>query len=432
MKNLKLIIIREFNSRVRNKSFIIMTILSPLIFVGMIFLIVYLSSINNEQARTIAVLDESELLFDALEETENLKFTKLESVNIEQAKTISEASNHHGLLYISKANSLFELDNNIQFFVEGSPNIAAIQYIEKSINAKLTNLKLEQDGVDLTKIEISKTNIDIKIENYQGQQTSKMSSWIKAIFGGAAGYLLMMFIIIYGNMVMRSVIEEKTNRIIEIIISSVKPFHLMMGKIIGTSLAGITQFLIWIFLGGILLIIATSFLGLNYDPSAMVNQEMIDQTNTSSMQAIIYDIARLPIGTLLVSFLIFFIGGYFLYSSIYAAIGAAVDSETDTQQFMLPIIIPLMLAIYVGFFAVIENPHGTVAVVFSHIPLTSSIVMLMRIPFGVPWWEILISMLLLFATFALVVWFAAKIYRVGILMYGKKPTYKELYKWLKY
>lgn len=432
MKNLKLIIIREFNSRVRNKSFIIMTILSPLIFVGMIFLIVYLSSINNEQARTIAVLDESELLFDALEETENLKFTKLESVNIEQAKTISEASNHHGLLYISKANSLFELDNNIQFFVEGSPNIAAIQYIEKSINAKLTNLKLEQDGVDLAKIEISKTNIDIKIENYQGQQTSKISSWIKAIFGGLAGYLLMMFIIIYGNMVMRSVIEEKTNRIIEIIISSVKPFHLMMGKIIGTSLAGITQFLIWIFLGGILLIITTSFLGLNYDPSAMVNQEMIDQTNTSSMQAIIYDIARLPIGTLLVSFLIFFIGGYFLYSSIYAAIGAAVDSETDTQQFMLPIIIPLMLAIYVGFFAVIENPHGTVAVVFSHIPLTSSIVMLMRIPFGVPWWEILISMLLLFATFALVVWFAAKIYRVGILMYGKKPTYKELYKWLKY
>lgn len=409
-----------------------MTILSPLIFVGMIFLVVYLSSLNNEQIRTVAVLDESELVFDALEETENLKFIRLENVDIEQAKTISEASDHHGLLYIPKAISLNELNNNIQFFLEGSPNISTIQYIEKSINTKLTNLKLEEDGVDLLKIEASKSNVDITIENYTGQQTSKMSSWIKAIFGGAAGYLLMMFIIIYGNMVMRSVIEEKTNRIIEIIISSVKPFHLMMGKIIGTSLAGITQFLIWVVLGGIFLVIATSVFGLNLEPSTMPNQEMMDQANSSTMQAIIYDVARLPILTLIISFLIFFIGGYFLYSSIYAAIGAAVDNETDTQQFMFPIIIPLMLAIYVGFFAVIENPHGTVAVIFSHIPLTSSIVMLMRIPFGVPWWEILISMLLLFATFALVVWFAAKIYRVGILMYGKKPTYKELYKWLKY
>lgn len=180
------------------------------------------------------------------------------------------------------------------------------------------------------------------------------------------------------------------------------------------------------------MVIATSVFGLNLEPSTMPSQEMMDQANASGMQAVLYDIARLPIATLIISFLIFFIGGYFLYSSIYAAIGAAVDNETDTQQFMFPIIIPLMLAMYVGFFAVIENPHGSVAVIFSHIPLTSPIVMLMRIPFGVPWWEILISMLLLFATFALVVWFAAKIYRVGILMYGKKPTYKELYKWLKY
>lgn len=432
MKNLKLIISREFNAKVRKKSFIIMTFLSPLIMVGMIFLVVYLSSLNNEEVRTIAVLDQSGLFEESLEETENLKFHTMETLNLEQAKTISEDSEHHGLLYIPKIDKLGELDQSIQFFVEGSPNISAIQYIEKNINTKLTNLKLENDGVDLVKIKASKSNVDIKIENFKGQQTSKMSSWVKAIFGGAAGYLLMMFIIIYGNMVMRSVIEEKTNRIIEIIISSVKPYQLMMGKIIGTSLAGVTQFLIWVVLGGVFLVIATSVFGLNLDPSTMPSQEMIDQTNTSGMQAVIYDIARLPIGTLLVSFLIYFVGGYFLYSSVYAAIGAAVDNETDTQQFMLPIIFPLMLAMYVGFFAVIENPHGTVAVIFSHIPFTSSIVMLMRIPFGVPWWEILISMLLLFATFALVVWFAAKIYRVGILMYGKKPTYKELYKWLKY
>lgn len=432
MKNLSLIIKREYNSKVRKKSFIIMTILSPLILVAMIFLVVYLSSLNKEEIRTIGILDESGLFLNTLEESETLKFNYLKDINLETAKIISQENSYHGLLYVPSMNSLAELDNNIQFFVDGSPNIATVQYIEKSLSAKLTNLRLENAGVDLKSIEASRSSMDIKIENFQGQQTSIMSSWIKAIFGGAAGYLLMMFIIIYGNMVMRSVIEEKTNRIIEIIISSVKPYHLMMGKIIGTSLAGVTQFLIWVVLGGIFMLIATTIFGLQMDPSTMAGQEVIDQTSTSGIQAVLYDIARLPIATLIVSFLFFFIGGYFLYSSIYAAIGAAVDNETDTQQFMFPIIIPLMLAMYVGFFAVIENPHGTVSVVFSHLPLTSPIVMLMRIPFGVPWWEILVSMLVLFATFALVVWFAAKIYRVGILMYGKKPTYKELYKWLKY
>ena len=432
MKNLSLIIKREFNSRVRNKSFIVMTILSPLIIVAMIFLVVFLSNLNREETRTVGVLDESGLFLATLEETEVLRFQFLNEADLEAAKKISQQSNYHGLLYIPGAETLEELDRRIQFFVEGSPNISTVQYIERSLSNKLTNMRLENAGVDISSIEASRSQIDIKIENYEGQQTSIMSSWIKAIFGGAAGYLLMMFIIIYGNMVMRSVIEEKTNRIIEIIISSVKPYHLMMGKIIGTTLAGVTQFLIWVVLGGIFMLIATTVFGVQMDPSTMANQETMEQANTSGMQAVLMDIARLPIGTLIVSFLIFFIGGYFLYSSIYAAIGAAVDNETDTQQFMFPIIIPLMLAMYVGFFAVIENPHGTVSVVFSHIPLTSPIVMLMRIPFGVPWWEILISMLLLFATFALVVWFAAKIYRVGILMYGKKPTYKELYKWLKY
>ncbi len=432
MRNLSLIIKREFNSRVRNKSFVVMTILSPLIFVGMIFLVAYLSSLNNEEIRSVAVLDNSGFFENTLEDSDNIIFKKLEDIDLYSAKIISEEGDYHGLLFIPESNDISTLDQNVEFYVKGSPSVSVVQYIEKSLNATITNLKLERDGVDLLKIEASKSNVDLKIENYKGEQTSKMSSWIKAIFGGIAGYLLMMFIIIYGNMVMRSVIEEKTNRIIEIIISSVKPYHLMMGKIMGTSLAGITQFLIWVVLGSILMLVATTVFGVNIEPSSMPNQEMMDTANNSAMQAIIYDIARLPIATLIFSFLIYFIGGYFLYSSIYAAIGAAVDNETDTQQFMLPIIIPLMLAMYVGFFAVIENPHGTIAVIFSHIPLTSPIVMLMRIPFGVPWWEILISMLLLFATFAFVVWFAAKIYRVGILMYGKKPTYKELYKWLKY
>lgn len=246
----------------------------------------------------------------------------------------------------------------------------------------------------------------------------------------------MMFIIIYGNMVMRSVIEEKTNRIIEIIISSVKPFQLMMGKIIGTSLAGILQFLIWAIVGAVLFFVAQSFLGLQTGASGSVSPEMIEAAQStetiSKIQLYFNEIWNLPLGTLVTCFVIYFIGGYFLYSSFYAAIGAAVDSETDSQQFMLPVIMPLMLGVYVGFFTVINDPHGMVATVFSIIPLTSPIVMLMRIPFGVPLWQLLLSIVLLFGTFIFVVWFAAKIYRVGILMYGKKPTWKELFKWLKY
>jgi ABC-2 type transport system permease protein len=236
-------------------------------------------------------------------------------------------------------------------------------------------------------------------------------------------------------MIMRSVIEEKTSRIIEVIISSVKPIQLMLGKIIGTSLAGITQVVTWIFLGAILLFATSAIFGVDLSQSPqqdMVNEALSNPESTDKIQMIINEFNTLPIGNLIVAFILFFIGGYLLYSSLYAAIGAAVDNETDTQQFMVPVLIPLILAIYVGVFTVIEDPHGTISTVFSFIPFTSPVVMLMRIPFGVPLWQQIVSLLILIATFVFTVWFAAKIYRVGILMYGKKPTYKELFKWLKY
>jgi ABC-2 type transport system permease protein len=209
----------------------------------------------------------------------------------------------------------------------------------------------------------------------------------------------------------------------------------MMGKIIGTSLAGLLQFFIWAIIGLTLMFTASAFFGINASPTAKIPPELLQAGNqelAQTAQMYITELWDLPIATILISFVIYFIGGYFLYSSFYAAIGAAVDSETDSQQFLLPIIMPLVLAVYIGFFTVINDPHGTIATVFSMIPLTSPIVMLMRIPFGVPLWQLLISVTLLFGTFFFVVWFAAKIYRVGILMYGKKPTWRELYKWLKY
>lgn len=255
-------------------------------------------------------------------------------------------------------------------FRKESPPLGVLQEIERRITDKLTKRELISRGVDISKIESAETQVTIQIQNFAGQRTSKMSNYIKMFFGGAAGYLLMMFIIIYGNMVMRSVIEEKTNRIIEIIISSVKPMQLMLGKILGTSLAGLTQFGIWVVLGGILLSVAASVTGITLGTPTLP-QEGMDQMVNQEVQQLIVDVTNLPLTTLLLSFLVYFIGGYFLYSAIYAAIGAAVDSETDTQQFMIPIILPLMLGIYVGFFSVIENPHGSVSMVFSMIPLTS-------------------------------------------------------------
>ena len=211
----------------------------------------------------------------------------------------------------------------------------------------------------------------------------------------------------------------------------------MLGKIIGTSLAGLTQFAIWVVLGGVLMVVVSAILGIDLAQLQTPQQDMVNQAMQSDgaqaiAENVFVEITNLPIVNLIFAFIFFFIGGYLLYSSLYAAIGAAVDNETDTQQFMLPILMPLILAVYVGVFTVIEDPHGTVSTVFSFIPLTSPVVMLMRIPFGVPLWQQGLSLLLLIGTFIFTVWFAAKIYRVGILMYGKKPTYKELFKWLKY
>ena len=436
MNNLPLIIKREFIARVRNKTFVVMTFLSPLIFVGMILLITWLATINNSETKKVVVVDDTGLFIQDLMNLNEIDIVDYSSVGLDIAKDSVQAKEWYGLLHIPKKASNTELNSAIEFYADESPNITTISNIEKVISAKITNQNLKNEGLDLQKIEGSKATVNIQIENFSGEKTSKMSSWVKMIFGGAAGYFLMMFIIIYGNMVMRSVIEEKSNRIIEIIISSVKPIQLMLGKILGTSLAGICQFVVWVILGGILMTAISLFIDVDLNQQNFSEAIKLIEKSQGSLIAdvaeIFYEVKKLPLMTLIVSFLIYFIGGYFLYSSIYAAIGAAVDSETDSQQFMLPIILPLMLGIYVGFFSVIENPHGTVSTIFSMIPLTSPIVMLMRIPFGVPWWEVVLSMTILIGTIFLMIWFAGKIYRIGILMYGKKPTYKELFKWLKY
>ncbi len=437
MNHLKLIIKREYLTKIKNKSFIMMTFLSPIIMIGLFTFIGYLTQLNKNKERTISILDESGLVSNVFKNTEHTTYNLLSNISLEDAKKQVKTNENYGLLHIAKNTDTTQIKNTISFYSEDSPSLSVISNLESKLEKTYRNLKLQKKGVDIAMIKASETSIDIIQESFEGKKSSKVDNVIKLVFGGAAGYLLFMFIIIYGNMIMRSVIEEKTSRIIEVIISSVKPIQLMLGKILGTSFAGITQFVIWVILAGVLVSISSMIF--NIDPTAMQTQqqELIAQTITQDglqgkVQGIMQGIYNLPLLNLIIAFLMFFIGGYFLYSSLYAAIGAAVDNETDTQQFMMPILMPLMLGIYVGFFTVIEDPHGTVSTVFSFIPFTSPVVMLMRIPFGVPIWQQLVSLVLLYGTFMLTVWFAAKIYRVGILMYGKKPSYKELLKWLKY
>lgn len=430
--SLSLIIKREFNAKVRNKSFIVMTFLSPLLFVAMAALVGYLASINNDEVVKVAIHDVQGTLKSNFKDGSHVKYTDLSAMPLAAAKDIA-AKDYEGIVYVPQVQKSSELQSKVQYISNDSPNMEFVANMENVINDKITKDNLKELNFDYDKIEKAKADTNIRLSKFSGEETLKEGSILKITLGGLSGYLIMMFIIIYGNMVMRSVIEEKTNRIIEIIISSVKPFKLMMGKIVGTSLAGILQFLIWSILGLILFFVLSSLFGMQMGGAAAMAQDQAAQaTAASGVQVYLAELLKLPLLTIFISFLIYFIGGYFLYSSLYAAIGAAVDSETDSQQFLLPIILPLMLGVYVGFFTVISDPNGTVATVFSMIPLTSPIVMMMRIPFGVPVWQIALSVGILFATFFGVVWFASKIYRIGILMYGKKPSYKEIFKWLKY
>ena len=434
MSKLALIIKREFIAKVRNKSFIVMTFLSPLLFVGIGVFVGYLSQMKAD-LKTIAIHDESGRFVNDFKSDEEYKYLDLSKVDLKILKDSIISESYEGLLIIPKSSDNTSLQKNIQYVSNDSPNINFIDDLQDIIARKLTKENFDAQGLDTLKINSAKANVAINIKKPNGETTLEGLNLIKTIVGGAFGYLIMMFIILYGNMVMRSVIEEKTSRIIEVIISSVKPFQLMMGKIIGTSLAGILQFIIWAILGLSAMFILSAVFNVQMGAAAGMEDQLVQSAQSDlsgNIQIIIKELKDLPIATILISFLVYFVGGYFLYSSFYASIGAAVDNETDSQQFLLPIIMPLILGVYIGFFTVINDPHGTVATVFSMIPLTSPIVMMMRIPFGVPWWQIAISVTILFSTFLGVVWFAAKIYRVGILMYGKKPTWKELYKWLKY
>lgn len=422
-----------------------MTFLSPILMVGMILLIAYLTKLNDSEKRVIAVLNESDFFATEFLSNESTSYINYRALTLEEAKDSTLNMGYYGLVYIPNENTLELVSQRAFFYSEEAPNTTTLESLERIFKERIKQERLRELGISSLEYAEMDRSYQMNISTFDGEQNLKGINEIKAIIGGGFGYLIMMFIIIYGGFVMRSVIEEKTSRIIEVIISSVKPFQLMLGKIIGTSLAGITQFSIWIVSGTILLVIAMAIFDI--DPTVVSGSGAIPVMGAGSiatlpsadatMQLYAQELYDIPWVLLITFFLVYFILGYLIYSSVYAAIGAAVDNETDTQQFIFPIILPLMLAIYVGFFSVFSNPHGPIAVGFSLFPLTSPIVMMMRLPGGigeggVPIWQLVSSILILMATFIGIVWLAAKIYRVGILMYGKKPSYKELFKWLKY
>ena len=401
-----------------------MTLLTPLFMIG-VFIVPILLASSSEDKTTIAIIDNNKFKEFRLTSSLNLEYTYLNELNLEQHKT-TLIETYDFLLYIPEIDSIEQIESSIEVYSMNQMSLSIKQNVENQIDKKLTNIYLLQSGINPDQIKKSQSKSTIKtyVVDEQGENT-KGNSEASFGIGLVGGFLIYIFIFMYGTMVMRSVIEEKTNRIVEIIISSVKPFELMLGKIISVALVGLSQFAMWIILGFVFLLIANGFISTDIDVTNLNANEVVLSSEIGS------SIMALPIKSLIFVFLIYFLGGYLLYGSLFAAIGSASDQETDSQQFIVPITIPLIVS-FVLVQVVIDNPHGGLAYWLSMIPFTSPIIMIARIPFGVPLHELLLSISLLIGGFLLTTWVAAKIYRVGILMYGKKISYKELWKWLKY
>ena len=435
MNHTRLIIAREYLTQVKNKKFIIITLSIPFLIVGLGLFISFLSNVNSDSIKNITVVDNSGIFENSLLSTDTVKFSFLENLDEEEAKMISQDKNDDALIFIPSVMDIknidyVELSKSIKLISEDSPSLTLISSIESKLEKILTDLNYTSSGLDLETIKESKIYINLVQVSFDGEESTKIDGILKMGFGFLLGMLLYMFVFIYGSMILRSVLEEKTSRIIEIIISSVKPTQLMMGKIVGTSLVAFTQIFIWTALTLVVSTLVSSIFGVS--TSELNSLDVSDAQVNSGIQTFFSALFNLPLLNIFIAFVFFFISGLFLYGSLFAAVGAAVDSETDANQFMFPLSMPLIIGLYVGIFTVSEDPSGTIPTIFSHIPFTSPIVMMMRIPYGVPIYEQLISLSILVATFFAIVWFAAKIYRVGILMYGQKPSYKDLYKWLKY
>ena len=432
---------REFNERVRKKSFIITTILMPIAFVAIMFVPALMMNIQSDDTREIVVVDQSGTIAEGLQNTNNLSFTPSD-------KSVEELTAEHqdifGILIIGK--DVATNPSNVQLLTYESSTINIESEITEQIREIIESEKLKAYNIkDIDSIlEAIKTPISLKVKQLgESGETKESSSMLNIALAYIFGFLIYMFVFLYGNMVMQGVIEEKSNKVMEVMVSSVKPFELMMGKILGIASVAVTQFVIWVVfilvVGGAAMslfgvgdMLAAASASAAMDPAAMMGTQMPVPALDDEMLSVIRTVTDPAyLLRILGGFLVYFVGGYLLYAAMFAAVGSAVDNEKDTNNLQLPITIPLILAIFVMMSAM-QDPHGPLAFWFSMIPFTSPVVMMVRLPYGVPGWELALSIGLLFVTFIAMVYLAGKIYRVGVFMYGKKPTFAELAKWLRY
>ncbi|WP_194776107.1 ABC transporter permease [Pararhodonellum marinum] len=433
MNKILLVIRREYLSRVKKKSFLLVTLLTPLIFptIMAVFLWIAMKDTGEDALRIIEVVDESNEFF--LESADQYVFT-FSNLSREEAKTLVQNGDRYGFLYIPK----IDLTNpsGIVYYTNKTPSFALVNTLESSLKRKIEELRLFQSGIDPKLINSLRTNVSIQSITLDNAGEEKISNaTVNFVIGFMTGILIYVFILIYGNQIMQGVIEEKSSRIIEILVSSIRPFQLMLGKIIGIGAVGLTQFLIWI-----VLIFAVTSVVVGYFGMQMPQQQAMEMANPAAISAmgdsaemaqileVIYGINFIKLA---LTFVFYFIGGYLLYGAFFAAIGAAVDSPSDAQQFMFPVTIPLIIA-YMGLFVfVLEDPNSQVSFWLSIIPFTSPIAMMGRASYGVPFFDLALSMGLLILGFLFTTWLAGKIYRIGILVHGTKVNYRTLWRWIK-
>ncbi len=430
MNKIWLIIQREFLNRVQKKSFLIATILLPLIFPAIMAVLVYVAIEQKKNASkdVIHYVDESGKF---VPDTSRFIFKKFEGP-VSEAKKNFQQDESFGLLYIPH----FDLSNpqGITLYTKINPSPNEIGNLESMLENRIKELKMVKFNINQKVLDSIKTSIAIRTINIsdEGQEETSDSKVLFGV-GMACGIMMYMFIFIYGAQIMQGIIEEKTSKVVEVIVSSVRPFQLMMGKIIGLASVGLLQFLIWIILISTLSSIVLGYFGLEMPQQQMMNemnQQYSDaqQQNQGSME-VLRMIAQIPFGYLIFNFLFYFLGGYLLYGALFAAVGSAVDSPAEAQQFMFPITIPMLISYFGLFTFILDDPHGTISVWLSIIPFTSPIAMMGRIGFGVPGWQLALSMVSLIAGFIFTTWVAARIYRIGILMHGTKINYKVMAKW---
>jgi ABC-2 type transport system permease protein len=435
MGKIGLIISREYLSRVQKKSFVIMTLLGPFLFAAMLFLPAYLATTGGD-SKTIAVIDDSGLFELAFENTEDT-FYEFLKVDQETGKELVKNESFDGLLYIPNLD--VQDPDGVSFYGSSNPSLSMMGDLGYRIENEIENIKLRQSGIDREVLDNLKVDIDINSYNLSGDDEQESSSIGASAIGYISSFMIYIFIFIYGAQCMRGVIEEKTSRIIEVVISSVRPFQLMMGKVIGIAGVGLTQFLLWILLSfGVVSAIGAVFSSSAGDMKAQQREQlesmnipqdkMMAEMDEDVLSKVTSALGSINIPLVVVSFLFFFLSGYLLYGALFAAIGSAVDSDADAQQFMLPVTIPLIISI-VSLSAILNDPNGTLAFWLSMIPFTAPVVMMMRVPFGVPAWELILSMALMIGGFVFTIWVGSRIYRIGILMHGTKINYKILAKW---